>query len=41
MSRLTREEREEMYKVARERIFGSSEDSTTGSFIAFRRVLGY
>lgn len=28
--RLTREEREEMYKLARERIFGSSEENVTG-----------
>lgn len=28
--RLTREEREEMYKLARERIFGSSEENTNG-----------
>lgn len=29
--RLSREEREEMYKLARERIFGSSEDSIPGN----------
>lgn len=29
--RLSREQREEMYRAARERIFGSSEDSPAGS----------
>jgi len=28
--RLTREEREELYKLARERIFGSSEENVAG-----------
>lgn len=31
--RLSREEREELYKLARERIFGSSEDSIPGNQI--------
>lgn len=30
LSRLSREEREEMYKVVRQRIFGSTEDTTSG-----------
>lgn len=30
--RLSREQREEMYKLARERIFGSSEENSTGMF---------
>lgn len=30
INRLSREEREEMYKLARERIFGSSEESIPG-----------
>lgn len=29
-SRLTREEREEAYKLARERIFGSADDNAAG-----------
>jgi hypothetical protein len=30
ITRLTREEREELYKLARERIFGSSEENIAG-----------
>lgn len=37
MKRLTREEREELYKLARERIFGSSEDNVAGKL--FTRLL--
>lgn len=32
--RMSREEREEMYKLARERIFGSSENSVQGKGMA-------
>lgn len=39
--RLTREEREEMYKIARERIFGSSENSVNGMGLLKQSVFRY
>ncbi|KGQ06848.1 hypothetical protein BBAD15_g7816 [Beauveria bassiana D1-5] len=39
--KLSREQREEAYKAARERIFGSSEDSPAGSFLSIPFMMHY